>query len=336
VFRASRSRLVTCLWLCAAWLCWPAAPSRALDLRWSAPEACPDGAAFQARLDALLGPNRAPGLKAALKVEAQKSGYRLTLNLDGDGIRGSRTLTGGDCAALAEAGAWLVAVAIDPGLSLSPPPAPATPTAEAAPAPAQPPPAPPGPAVPPAASARASNWVLHAALLGGLLHALERPSAQAELGLALGGSYRWLSAELRGTSTLPSDVGVGSADARVSSQSLGLAACGLWGSWLRAGPCATLALFRTHAEARDLPNGSRPQSAYWAQATAGAQVAARVAWPLELFVEGGVGGAVSRRPGFSVGDEQGVSRLRLAGERLTGYGRLGVRFRWPIARATRR
>jgi hypothetical protein len=328
---------VTCLWLCAAWLCWPAAPSRALDLHWSAPEACPDDASLQARVDALLGTNRAPGLKAALKVEAQRSGYKLTLYLDGDGIRGSRTLTGSDCAALAEAGAWLVALAIDPGLSLSPALAPAAPAApEATPAPAQPLPVPARPTVPPAASARASDWVLHAALYGGLLHALQRPAAQAELGLALGGSYHWLSAELRGTSTLPSDVGVGSADARVSSQSLGLAACGLLGGWLRAGPCATLALFRTHAEARDLPNGSRPQSAYWAQATAGAQVAARVAWPLELFMEAGVGGAVSRRPGFSVGDEQGVSRLRLAGERLTGYGRLGVRFRWPIARAARR
>jgi hypothetical protein len=319
-------------------LLWPllsTASAAALDLSWTAPAGCPDQKAVEERLEALLGTHEKPAdLRAALRVEALRSGYKLSLVLDGKGARGTRELTGSDCAALAETGAWLVATAIDPGLTLLPPP----------PAPEPPPPpepAPAPPALPPVSTPPPkppSPWALHAAVHGGLVQWMERPRAQGALGFALGGSWRRLLAELRADLGVPSrssilsETTLESIPTKTSSQALSLAACGLWGGWLRAGPCLSLSGTRTRAHA-ELSTGDRgAKTLYWMEAFAGAQIAARIAWPIELFMEGGVGTPVSKRPQFEVT----TPHQNLSATRATGYGRLGLRFRWPISPSARR
>ncbi|HEX5659537.1 MAG TPA: hypothetical protein VFX59_20215 [Polyangiales bacterium] len=284
---------------------------------------------MESRLNELLGERaKQAALRAKLQVEPQRGGFKLTLQLDGEGVRGRRVLTGPDCTALADTAAWLVATAIDPGLVLAPPPEP-----EPEPPPETPPPPPPPlPPPPPAPQPAAGPWVLHAAVHGGLWRVMDRPAGQGALGVGLGASWRWLLAELRVDVGLPSESELGSGDVRASSQALGLGACGLWGTWLRAGPCLGIAGVRSHASVRGIADPDGPETRYWVEARAGAQLAARLARPLELFVEGGVGAPVTARPQFRVTDPTRT----LTVERATVYGRLGLRFRYPILAAARR
>jgi hypothetical protein len=322
-----------CLW---AWLALAPSRAAALELSWSAPAACPEQSVVEARLRVLLGERPDPSaLRAKAKVLAQRGGYKLTLQLDGDGIRGARVLTGSDCAALAETAAWLVATAIDPALGLLPPPAAPEPPPAAVPPEGPPPPPPPPPPPAPAPSPKPeSPWVLHASLHGGLWRVMERPVAQGALGLSVGVSRRWLLAELRADLGVPSESEIGQeGTVKASSEALGLAACGLWGSWLRAGPCVGVHGVRSHARASALlVRDFGVQAAYWAEVRAGAQVAARLAWPVELLVEGGVGAPVTPRPNFTV---TGAAET-LGTQQLTVYARLGLRFRWPFSPSGRR
>jgi hypothetical protein len=90
----------------------------ALELDWQAPVACADEAAIRARVGQLLVQSSAnPGaLRVRGRVERRVSHFRLVLRLDVHGRHAERELRSADCRSLSETAAWLVAVAVDPGL----------------------------------------------------------------------------------------------------------------------------------------------------------------------------------------------------------------------------
>jgi hypothetical protein len=95
-----------------------AAPAPAWTLEWRAPASCPTATAMRARVAALLGgPVDAAGtLRVAGELRAHGDGWQLSLVAGRKGERSRRVLHGSDCAALGEAAAIIVALAIDPGL----------------------------------------------------------------------------------------------------------------------------------------------------------------------------------------------------------------------------
>jgi hypothetical protein len=112
-------------------------------LSWSAPDGCPDEAAFRKDIEALLGRSLDSAFARWVdaKVSVRREAKRFVLELSGDGSGGTfaRTLEDASCEAIAEAAALIVAIAIDPSLmdpgAVDPPPPPPPP----------PPPAPPPP-----------------------------------------------------------------------------------------------------------------------------------------------------------------------------------------------
>jgi hypothetical protein len=98
----------------------PAAASTAplLDLTWSAPESCPDRAQVVAHVEALVGARRRGQhpLSARGRIIAGTSPrYRLELTIEASGNdAGARSMSGDDCARLADAAALVLALDIDP------------------------------------------------------------------------------------------------------------------------------------------------------------------------------------------------------------------------------
>lgn len=87
-----------------------------VELRWSAPGACPPAAALVARIDELLG-EAARGLEADATVQAPRVGesrWRLDLRLRWPRGSDDRTLHASSCAALADATVVLIAVLAAP------------------------------------------------------------------------------------------------------------------------------------------------------------------------------------------------------------------------------
>ncbi|MBK7825831.1 hypothetical protein [Nannocystis sp.] len=99
------------------------APAEGLRLVWdAAPGAsCPDQAALRGRVAAMLGPGaiERTDLTATASVRAVAAGWRLELELARAAGSERRTLTDRDCAALADAAALMIAVAIDPLAALA-------------------------------------------------------------------------------------------------------------------------------------------------------------------------------------------------------------------------
>lgn len=91
-----------------------AAPGLQLD--WQAPAGCPDQAGVRGRVAAMLAAGAVEGsdLAATGRVSAAGEGWQLELELVRAGGRERRTLGDRDCAALADAAALMIAVAIDP------------------------------------------------------------------------------------------------------------------------------------------------------------------------------------------------------------------------------
>jgi hypothetical protein len=124
-----------------------------VNLRWSAPEGCPDAAHVTGEVDRLLG-EESPRPAAQLDVAAtvtRDDGGELTVRLEtqGDGGARVREIKGTSCAAVADAAALLVALIIDPVAASRAVPAPSPPVVPPPPVPSPPPPAPPPPALPP-------------------------------------------------------------------------------------------------------------------------------------------------------------------------------------------
>ena len=93
----------------------------AIDVRWSAPEGCPDEAEVRRRVMALLegsGSGRREPVALAMTVTATEGGFELRVVA---GAEGERVVTGLDCGDVAEAGVLIAAIAIDPDLVPPPP-----------------------------------------------------------------------------------------------------------------------------------------------------------------------------------------------------------------------
>lgn len=104
------------LWVWAAVA--PADPG--LELRWEAPPGCPSAAEVRARVVRLVGEEaaRTARLTAQGAVRAEAGKWRLDLVLSGETGGGQRSLTAGRCEELAEAGALVIAIAVDPRAAL--------------------------------------------------------------------------------------------------------------------------------------------------------------------------------------------------------------------------
>ncbi|WP_437314112.1 hypothetical protein [Sorangium sp. So ce385] len=93
------------------------ADDRPFALRWTAPAGCPEGAAVEAEITRLLGdqsPSSSGALRAVGAIAPAGSGFELHIELSRDGWSSARTVRGATCPALADAGALIVAMAIDP------------------------------------------------------------------------------------------------------------------------------------------------------------------------------------------------------------------------------
>jgi hypothetical protein len=106
---------------CASlWLTWltPAAaqrPSETVQLRYTAPENCPDREAVLRAIDGLVDPNARldSTLDVDARIDSQDDGeYALNLRWHSDGGSGQRSIEAESCQAAAEAAAWLIALAI--------------------------------------------------------------------------------------------------------------------------------------------------------------------------------------------------------------------------------
>lgn len=104
----------------------PSEAPRGLTLRWEAPPGCPGEAEVRARVIGMTGEEAAQkaGLSARGTVREDAPGrWSLDLELSGETGAGRRALQAGRCAELAEAGALVVAIAIDPRAALAAEPA---------------------------------------------------------------------------------------------------------------------------------------------------------------------------------------------------------------------
>lgn len=95
----------------------PKEPVPVLALDWSAPKECPDGAQVQARVEQLVSRSHADrtlSAQARMTVSRTPPRYRLVLRvLTTSAPSEERTMTGSDCARLAEAAALILALDID-------------------------------------------------------------------------------------------------------------------------------------------------------------------------------------------------------------------------------
>jgi hypothetical protein len=182
-----------------------AAQVTGLTLSWVAPVECPGGDDVRARVDALLGRSASgvAALDARALVTRTEGGYSLSLETVQGAHRGTRAMSDASCVELARAAAAVIALAIDPSLTLAVP-GEEIPAAEfpppAAPRVARPPPSaafvePEAPAPVRAPRPRAvapEGWVglSGGAALGTL------PGMAPGFGLALSGRYDFLSLEV--------------------------------------------------------------------------------------------------------------------------------------------
>lgn len=90
----------------------PDPPPIAIELRWAAPEECPDREAFLEALSAIAGRRLVAAHEGALvvdgRIETAGRGYALTLRLQGPAGEELRTLEAPECDALASAGSIVV------------------------------------------------------------------------------------------------------------------------------------------------------------------------------------------------------------------------------------
>jgi hypothetical protein len=329
--------------VCMMLLLWTSA-SRAqdVDVRFTGPASCPDSGAVTARVERLLADSpgrRAAQVSAVARVRRQRGGYALTLRIEADGSTARRTLREANCEVLAEAAAWLIAVAANPEVQTTgpapepvpvappaqaEPPAPEpTPAAQPAAAPAPKPPAPassPEPSQPRRPRERPGSAVglmtgLWSDGLGGV-----HPSLGVHGGLAIGpflAELRFLHAFARSES-LPGTGG----DARYASQAFTLAGCALFGSRVKAGPCLELSAVRS-AGSSDAVLNSPGGGVFWANAGAGALVTGRLWRRLELGAALALALPLSARPEFAVNGASAATQSSY----LTTHGELRLSYR---------
>ncbi len=298
----------------------PRARAEEPQIAWSAPAGCPSAEVVRARVASLLSRQRSETrLRATGEISrAAAEGYRLTLDVKTNGHVAARTLRASDCAALSEAGAWLIALAVDPALvdaQVDPPPAPeAKPKAEVT-----------GEvAVDSAADRRPpAARALRAGLLGGIYGSgLPRPvgSLGGRVGFLVGGLYGELAAAHLFSRSEPLTNG---GRVAFSAQFLRLRGCYEWGARVRIAPCAGLTGFRTVGDAQAIAEPGREQ-AFWLAMGAALQVAYAVRAPVELIIDAGVDVPISARPRFEI---PGYGEV-LTGNFVSGHTTFGLGVRY--------
>lgn len=224
----------------------PEPPPASDDVQWTAPADCPGSHELLAGIQQRRGRALAPGQARVIGRITGSRGYRLELELDLGDRHEARVLTARTCAALVDAAALLIALAIDGEHAApeSPQPAPAPPAPpESPPAAPQESPAPPSVAPPPIAELpplpeprapvqrprRGPDGFLRLHMLGEY-GALPGPTG----GVALAGGLLWprIRLELQTTYLAPSSVARPLATVRASLFTGAILGC----ARLRGGP----------------------------------------------------------------------------------------------------
>jgi hypothetical protein len=260
-----------------------------LELTWDVPEGCPDSGAVVRRVEQiLLGPAHATTLVIAnAKVRSVATGrFELTLTMRTGDVEQTRTLDAPSCAALAEASAVVIALAIDPSHDTSETPAPAEPPREAPTTPSLPaavtPPTPPV-MVP---IARPPSRLAVGIGLAAVIESGTLPSLAGGLDLAAALRAQGWRLGIHGTLWLPQhpifDEASG-AGASFDMVQLGAFGGYLWPAGAFAfGPCAEVAVSFVRVEGFDIRD-SHSSWTSWPSVIAGARAEARITGHFGLF-----------------------------------------------------
>jgi hypothetical protein len=343
----------------------PTASAQPLELRWQAPNECPDRAQVQARVEHLLERGAATSeWLAEARVARKGRRWILKLSLQHDGRRAARTLQGDDCVTLSDAAAWLIAVAIDPSVS-APGGSLASPTAtsESGLTPGTT-----GPQVAndqtpvgaqaanseTAASAQVANseTPADAQVASSETPADEQPTRSDDTGLtaAFGGGVfgGMLATGFGGPAvSLGGQVELrlgrlwfgllvahafertsnltSGAAAHFTSQELGLQFCLQFGAVLHLAPCVELAVRRTSAGTTASPG--HDEGAFWATLGPGVQLTHDLSTQAEVFLNAGLFLPFTPRPQFELDRSGSVEPVGSAGK-AGGAIRLGVGMHW--------
>lgn len=264
-------------------------PPLPLELAWEAPAGCPDAASVTARVEAILrGPPAAPvAVVARGKVERAGATFRLALTLRTGDLEETRAIDAGSCAALAEAAAVVVALAIDPSKEDAspepaappeppPPPEPAPPPS--APAPRRKPKRPPPPSRPPSDVSRVALGLGGAFALGALPEASGAVVASGTLRLDR------VRVGLLGSFTLP----VSASFDRTAGATFHQLELGAFGSYLvplgpvALGPAANLEVTQVRVRGFGIRD-PKLSTTFWPTAVVGARLEAKLSSRLGLF-----------------------------------------------------
>jgi len=294
------------------------------DISWRAPTGCPASNTVRDRVRSLLADNdgRSLTLRARGEIERSGSDYVLSLVVDVEGHRAERSLRGSDCSALTEAGAFLIALAVDPSLiGVQRQPAVQEPAAE--------PKAEESDETEPEDQAGSRESLvrrmgLRIGVLGGVYHA-GLPATQGSLGVRVGGSAGPVYLEFAAAHLFARrlDLTLG-ADGTLASQLLRARGCVEWGDRLRAGPCAAITVLRSVGELSSGAQSASPGQALWLSTGLAVQVGYVVWAALEAVFDAGFDVALSARPRFEVDGLGTVATAQLVSLHTT-LG-LGVRY----------
>lgn len=179
----------------AAWLVPSLARAAPVELEWTAPAGCPDGAWVLGEIQRLTPATPPEPLRVRAVVRERGGEFHVDIELTG-AAQGSRSLHTPTCASVARAAALIIALVVDPqaaavlsdDIAAREEPRPAPPPLAAAP--------PPRPAVTPAPAAEADPPVRLRLLAGALLEPTLLPGPAIGAMLGAGVAWAWLRADL--------------------------------------------------------------------------------------------------------------------------------------------
>ncbi len=332
------------------------AAAQVSSLDWSAPKPCPSRTYVARRVHDLLAASRAPRNELTVQGtvrRVQRGRYRLALILDAKSTRAERSLEAVSCKSIADAAAWLIALAADPSLggaaaapdqgdvaqradtpavsaapestpATSAPPATQEPTRSQRSEPSEQ--ANVGPRDAASREPRRPRAGVRTWWRAGVFAALwsaQLPAPQASVGARAGLGLGWLYSELRSAWVFARARAVAEGvEARFTTQQLGLATCPQWGNALRFGPCATLDALRTEGRARGVDETNR-RALFWVAGGVSVQLGWTFYGRLELMLETGVQISLSARPRYQI---EGAGQVSTAAP-VGAYARLGVGLR---------
>ncbi len=286
-----------------------------VTLAWDAPDGCMSRDEAQATLGRLLvGSIAHEALDAEVKITVDPRGkYRARLRTHLRGVRGERTLSAASCRLVASAATLVLALTLDPTLSVEPPrdepdPPPSAPLP--APAPSErAPPEPPAPA--PAAATRAPTPVAVTIGASGLLDVgllpSPAPGGEARVAVAIGWATFVAGGALFASQSASRD-GSPSKGGRFTLLAASLRGCA--GApvtpALRANACVGVEVDRIHGEGFGVTSPNAV-SKVWLAPRAGAELTWRPVWRFAITA-GGDAVAPLDRPTFALENVGAVHR----------------------------